>query len=83
MQSRNPSINAQLLEFIVIFKKTNWLPSEEDRNQFVIFMVNKEKQLSIASTVPLGNQRVDEGKHLLISFLANKCKGNGKLDITI
>lgn len=31
MQSRNTSINTQVLEFITIVLKTNWLPSEEDR----------------------------------------------------
>ena len=63
----------QVLEFIIILKekeKPNWLPSADDRNQFIIFMVNKEKDSS-TSYVPLGHQRVDEGKHLCICFLAN------------
>lgn len=50
MQSRNPSIYVQILKFIIIFKgnEPNLLPSEEDRRQFVIFMVNKEKESSIS-----------------------------------
>ena len=42
-------------------------------------MVNKKKDSSISWTAPLGNQRVDEGKHLLTSFLANEWKGNGRI----
>lgn len=41
-------------------------------NQFIIFMVNKEKEASPIRTMPFGSQRIDEGKHLFINFLANK-----------
>lgn len=29
-------------------KKANWLSSEEDKNQFITFMINKEKESSIS-----------------------------------
>lgn len=48
MQSRDPLIYAQILEVLMIFLKTNWLPSEDDRKQFIILMVNKEKESSIS-----------------------------------